>query len=108
MIENIHKRPEQLGVNATGAPIRDPHINVEFHSDDGSVFTVFLMGLDCMTVTPEQESAAIWAYLRRYMEEGPENLPGRKPSPPRTQADRSETVHPGSHAVWHDWSLRQR
>ena len=65
----------QFGVNATGAPIRDPHINVEFHNDDGSVFTVFMMGVDRMTMTPEQESAAFWEYLRRYMEDGPEKLP---------------------------------
>jgi len=65
----------QGGVTATGAPLLDPHINLEFHNDDGSVFTVFLMGVDRIGLTVDEEAAAFWEYIRRYMEEGPERLP---------------------------------
>jgi hypothetical protein len=43
----------QFGVNATGAPIRDLHVNVEFDNDDGSTFTVFLMDVERMGFTSE-------------------------------------------------------
>ena len=66
----------QHGVTATGAPLRDPQINIEFHGDDGStLFTVFLMGVDRVELTTDQQAPAFWEYIRRYMEEGPEHLP---------------------------------
>ncbi len=65
----------QFLMNATGAPIRDPQINVEFHNDDGSIFTVFLMGVERMGFTPEYRAAAFWEFIRRYMEQGPDDLP---------------------------------
>jgi hypothetical protein len=65
----------QFLVTATGAPLNDPQINLEFHNEDGSTFTVFLMGVDRDDLTTDQEAAAFWEYIRRYMEEGPEKLP---------------------------------
>jgi Family of unknown function (DUF6708) len=65
----------QGGVTGVGAPMRDPQINIEFRSDDGSPLTVFLMGADKLGLTVEEETVAFWEYIRRYMEEGPENLP---------------------------------
>jgi hypothetical protein len=65
----------QFGMNAMGAPIRDPHVNVEFHNENGSTFTVFLMGVERMGFTPEHRAAAFWEYIRRYMEKGPDELP---------------------------------
>jgi hypothetical protein len=65
----------QFLMNATGAPMRDPQINVEFHNDDGSTFTVFLMGVERTDLTTEQQAEAFWEFIRRYMEEGAENLP---------------------------------
>jgi hypothetical protein len=65
----------QFNVNAMGAPIRDPHVNVNFHNEDGSTFTVFLMGVERMGFTPEHRAAAFWEYIRRYMEDGPDGLP---------------------------------
>jgi hypothetical protein len=65
----------QFSVNAMGAPFHDPHINVEFHNEDGSTFTVFLMGVENIDLTTEQSADAFWEYIRRYMEEGPEKLP---------------------------------
>jgi hypothetical protein len=65
----------QFNINAMMAPIRDPHINLEFHNDDGSTFTVFLMGVERTELTTEQRAEAFWEYIRHYMEEGLENLP---------------------------------
>jgi hypothetical protein len=65
----------QFGVNAMGAPMRDPHINLEFHNDDGSVFTVFLMGVERMGFPPEHRAAAFWEFIRCFMEQGPDDLP---------------------------------
>jgi hypothetical protein len=65
----------QFTVNAMGAPIHDPQINVEFHNEDGSPFTVFLMGVERIDLSKEQQAAAFWEYIRRYMEEGAEHLP---------------------------------
>jgi hypothetical protein len=62
-------------LTATGAPLNDPHINLEFHNEDGSVFTVFLMGVDRVGLTPDQAAAAFWEYIRLYMESGPKVLP---------------------------------
>jgi len=66
----------QHGVTAMGAPLRDPQINIEFHGDDGStLFTVFLMGVDRISLPTDQQAPAFWEYIRRYMEEGPKGLP---------------------------------
>ena len=65
----------QSGVTGVGAPIRDPQVNIEFHNDDGSPLTVFLMGVSKKELIVDEEAAAFWEYIRRYMEEGPENLP---------------------------------
>ncbi len=65
----------QFLLTATGAPLNDPHINLEFHNEDGSVFTVFLMGVDRVGLTPDQAAAAFWEYIRLYMESGPKVLP---------------------------------
>jgi hypothetical protein len=65
----------QHGITAMGAPLKDPHINLEFHNDDGSTFTVFLMGVDRFELPVEEQGPAFWEFLRRYMEEGPEGLP---------------------------------
>jgi hypothetical protein len=65
----------QHGMTAMGAPLKDPHINLEFHNDDGSTFTVFLMGVDRFELPVEERGPAFWEFVRRYMEEGPEELP---------------------------------
>jgi hypothetical protein len=65
----------QFGVNAMGAPFQDPQINIEFHKEDGSPFSVLLMGVEDIDLTKEQQAAAFWEYIQRYMEEGPEHLP---------------------------------
>jgi len=66
----------QHGVTAMGAPLRDPQINIEFHGDDGStLFTVFLMGVDRISLPTDQQAPAFWEYIRRFMEEGPKGLP---------------------------------
>jgi hypothetical protein len=65
----------QFGVNAMGAPFQDPQINIEFHKEDGSPFSVLLMGVEDIDLSKEQQAAVFWEYIRRYMEEGPEHLP---------------------------------
>jgi hypothetical protein len=65
----------QFLLTATGAPLNDPHINLEFHNEDGSVFTVFLMGVERTDLTTEQRAKAFWEFIRRFMEDGAENLP---------------------------------
>ena len=65
----------QGGLTATGAPIMDPQINIEFKKDDGSILTVFLMGPDKKGLTVSEKAAAFWEYIRRYMEEGPGSVP---------------------------------
>ncbi len=65
----------QFGLSAMGAPFQDPQINIEFHKEDGSPFSVLLMGVEDIDLTKEQQAAAFWEYIRRYMEEGPEHLP---------------------------------
>jgi len=66
----------QHGVTAMGAPLRDPQIHIEFHGEDGStLFTVFLMGVDRISLPTDQQAPAFWEYIRRFMEEGPKGLP---------------------------------
>jgi hypothetical protein len=64
----------QTDFNAKGAPLITPQINIEFHKDNGSVFTNILLGTsNCLTI--EEEAAAAWEYIRCYMEDGPDKLP---------------------------------
>lgn len=65
----------QFGINATGAPIRDPHVVIEFHNKNDLTFSGFLMGVGRVGFTPEHRAAAFWEYIRRFMEDGPEDLP---------------------------------
>jgi hypothetical protein len=61
--------------NAMGAPSQTPQINIEFHNDDGSVAEHSVIGLEKLGMTIDEEAAAAWEYIRRYMEEGPQDLP---------------------------------
>ena len=78
----------QRGITGTGAPVRDPQINIEFLQDNGKYLTVFLMGHDLDGVPLEHKAAVFWEYIRRYMEDGPEGLPdpqyrpGEEPATP--------------------------
>jgi len=65
-----------MAVTAMGARLRDPQINIEFHGDDGkTLFTVFLMEIDRVELTTDQQAPAFWENIRRYMEEVPEHIP---------------------------------
>jgi hypothetical protein len=59
-----------------GAPSQVPLINIEFHREDGSIYTTTLVALSSILngLSPAEEAAAAWEYIRRYMEEGPEQL----------------------------------
>ncbi len=63
--------------NAMGAPSQTPQINIEFHNDDGSVAEHSVIGLTGFGTghTIDEQVAATWEFIRRYMEEGPEDLP---------------------------------
>jgi hypothetical protein len=63
--------------NAHGAPSQTPQINIEFHNDDGSVAEHSVIGLTGFGIglTIDEKAAATWEYIRRYMEDGPEQLP---------------------------------
>ncbi|MEJ2694381.1 MAG: hypothetical protein P8166_15445 [Candidatus Thiodiazotropha sp.] len=67
----------QTDFNAQGAPDQVPQIHIEFHKEDGSVFTNPLIGLTGFGIglSIEDKAAAAWEYIRRYMEEGPDQLP---------------------------------
>ena len=65
----------QGGVTATGAPVRDPQINIEFLQDNGKYLTAFIMGNDHDGTPLDQKPLIFWEYIRRYMEEGPDSLP---------------------------------
>jgi hypothetical protein len=66
----------QTDFNAQGAPSQVPQIHIEFHKDNGSVFTNPLLGLTSVSkgLAIDQEAMAAWEYIRRYMEEGPDGL----------------------------------
>jgi hypothetical protein len=64
----------QTDFTPQGAPSKTPQIHIEFHKEDGSVFTNILLGVSD-GLTFEEEAASAWEYIRRYMEEGPEGLP---------------------------------
>jgi hypothetical protein len=57
------------------APLNDPHINLEFDNEDGSVFTLFLMRVDRTDLTTEQRVEAFSEIIRHFMEDGAERLP---------------------------------
>jgi hypothetical protein len=67
----------QTDFNAQGAPDQVPQIHIEFHKDNGTVFTNPLLGLTGFGIglSIEDKAAAAWEYIRRYMEEGPDQLP---------------------------------
>jgi hypothetical protein len=65
----------KLEFNAHGAPSQTPQINIEFHNDDGSVAEHSVIGVDKGGLGYDEQAAAFWEYIRRYMEEGAEHLP---------------------------------
>jgi hypothetical protein len=65
----------KLDFNAMGAPSQTPQINIEFHNEDGSVAENSVIGVDKSGLHYDEQAAAFWEYIRRFMEEGPENLP---------------------------------
>jgi hypothetical protein len=65
----------KLEFNAHGAPSQTPQINIEFHNDDGSVAEHSVIGVDKGGLGYDEQAAAFWEYIRRFMEEGPEKLP---------------------------------
>lgn len=67
----------QTDFNAKGAPSQVPQIHIEFHKENGTVFTNPLLGLTGFGIglSIEDKAAAAWEYIRRYMEEGPDDLP---------------------------------
>jgi hypothetical protein len=65
----------KLDFNAMGAPSQTPQINIEFHNEDGSVAENSVIGVDKGGLHYDEQAAAFWEYIRRFMEEGPQDLP---------------------------------
>lgn len=65
----------QRGVTASGVPLHDQQVNLEFPDGEGGTLTVLLMAPDRLDIPLTERPAAFWEYLRRYMEEGPAGLP---------------------------------
>jgi hypothetical protein len=81
----------QHGINAMGAPLMEPQINFEFFDDEGKLMlTTFVMGTERIGLTSNQKAAVFWEYIRRYMEDGVEQLPTPNVSDAFKYADLSE------------------
>lgn len=65
----------KLDFNAMGAPSQTPQINIEFHNEDGSVAENSVIGVDKGGLHIDEQAAAFWEYIRRFMENGPQDLP---------------------------------
>jgi hypothetical protein len=63
------------GLTGVGAPIRDPHVVINFFGGGPPGFAVALLGTDRAGLPVEQKAAVFWEYIRRFMEDGPEGLP---------------------------------
>jgi len=65
----------QHGVTAQGVPIQDGQVNMEFPYPGKTPYAIALLAPESLTSRPEHQAAALWEYIRTYMEEGPDNLP---------------------------------
>ncbi len=65
----------QRGVTAQGVPVQDGQINMAFPYPGKAPYWIALLAPEAWPSNPEGEAAALWEYIRLYMEEGPDNLP---------------------------------
>jgi hypothetical protein len=47
----------QFGLSAMGSSFQDPQINIEYHKEDGSPYSVLLMGVEEINLAKEQQAA---------------------------------------------------